>query len=263
MATIEWTPKETFICFNPGKNTGVVAVGEYDYSNTYDDNTQEMTRVNGPQVMAKAYSQLKPGDAVTYIRKTDGNGRHVRLVIDVPHVEFTIDENGEQVYDMEKSYITILDQAGGSSNRFIKEENKSSFHEVQYNFNHLVAEGSLPISISELTQEGAYVEEDTYVSSFRFADVVFFGWVKSNRQIISVRAVIDDGEKTYDCPGNVVMANLRTPTNYHLREYDLTKLDLGDICFIRGKEYTFNLYVLTSGNDGVETNLIKDYKFTV
>ena len=247
----------------PGKNTGVIPVGEYDYSNTFDDNTDEMTKANGKQVMAKAYSLLKPADAVVYIRKYNGNARHIRLVIEEPHIEYTLNKNGEKAFDTEKSYITILDQAGGAAVRFIKGDNYSSFHVEKYSFDELYNEGSLPISIPELCCEGAYKEEETYVEALEYKNGVFNGKVITNRQLIALRAVVSDGEKQYDCPGNVVMTGKDIPTNYHLGEYDLTKLDLSALPELScERTYTLNLYVITSGNDGRETHLVSNHGFT-
>jgi len=245
----------------PGKKTGVVAVGEYDYSDTFDDNTDEMTKYNGIDVMSKAYSCLKPGDAVVYIRKNNGNARHIRLVIELPHIEYAVSENGEKILDTEKSYITILDQAGGSSVRFIKGENRSSFRVVNFTFNQLFEEGSLPISIPELTEDGAYVEEKTEIEGFKYDNGEFKGKITTNRQLISARAVITcDGEK-YECDGGVVMTDGKTYTNYHLAEYGLDKFNFSNIEFKEGKDYSFELYVLTSGNDGNEICLVKDFVF--
>lgn len=248
----------------PGKGTGIVAVGDYNYTETFDDNTDEMTKNNGPQVMAKAYSQLKPADAVTYIRKNNGNARHIRLVIENPHIEYTKDENGNEIFDMEKSYITILDQAGGAQVRFIKEDNYSSFHQVNYTFNHLYEEGSLPVSIPELTEEGAYVEENTYVENIGFSRGKFTGIIKSNRQIISARVVISNGNTFFNVDAKVAMTDGMRWTNYHLGEFNLETIDNDYRLYLeRGKEYTFNLFVCTSGNDGKENNVVKDFKFTL
>lgn len=248
----------------PGKDTGIVAVGEYNYTETFDDNTDEMTRNNGPQVMAKAYSQLQPADAVTYIRKNNGNARHIRLVIELPHIEYTKDENGNEIFDMDKSFITILDQAGGAQVRFIRKENYSSFHVKHYTFKELYEEGSLPVSIPELTQEGAYVEEKTYVENFGYSRGKFTGVIKSNRQIISVRAVISNGATLFNLDGKVTMTDRKAWTNYHLAEFNLEDFDHNFRLYLeRGKEYSFDLFVCTSGNDGVETHILKDTKFTV
>ena len=247
----------------PGKNTGVVPVGEYNYTETFDDNTDEMTKNNGPQVMAKAYAQLKPADAVTYIRKNNGNARHIRLVVELPNIEYTKDENGNEIFDIEKSFITILDQAGGAQVRFIRKENYSSFHTVSYTFKELYEEGSLPISIPELTQ-GAYKEEKTYVEDFGFSRGRFTGTVKSNRQIISVRAIISNEATSFNVEDNVRMTDAQTFTNYHINEYALENLDYSFRLFLeRGKEYSFDLFVCTSGNDGNETHVLKAAKFTL
>ena len=246
----------------PGKNTGVIAVGDYDYSNTFDDNTDEMTKANDKQTMARAYSLLKPADAVVYIRKNNGNARHIRLVAELPHIEYTVNESGDETIDTEKSYITILDQAGGAAVRFIKGENYSSFHFEKYTYDELYEEGSLPISIPELCVEGAYKEEKTVIEGLEYKNGKFNGNVKTNRQLIALRAVVSDGEKQYDCPGNVVMTGKDIPTNYHLGEYDLNKLDISALPTPSpDKEYSFNLYVITSGNDGMETQLVSDYRF--
>ena len=246
----------------PGKGTGIVAVGEYNYTDTFDDNTDEMTKNNGEEVMAKAYSLLKPADAVTYIRKNNGNARHIRLVIEYPHIEYVKNEDGTEAFDMDKSYITILDQAGGAAVRFIKEDNYSSFHVKQYTFKELYTEGSLPVSIPELT-EGAYVEENTYIEGLEYYRGKLCGKIKTNRQLFYVKAIISDGVNTFTVEDDVAMTDRKAFTNYHIAEYDLEKLDQGYNLFMqRGKEHSVSIYVCTSGNDGVETELVKDFKFT-
>ena len=243
----------------PGKNTGVVAVGDYNYSEYFDDNTDEMTKANGEQIMAAAYSALQPADAVTFIRKNNGNARHIRMVSEYPYVEYT----PEGDFDMEKSFITILDQAGGAAARFIKEDNYASFQFKKYTFRELYEEGSLPISIPELT-EGAYVEENTFVEGFRYEKGSFRGRICSNRQIISVRAVISDGVNTFNMDGNVVLTDRISSTNYHLREFDLSSFCPNFKLFCkRGVEHYFTLYVITSGNDGKEIKVLDNQPFTM
>ena len=105
-------------CFTtiPTHNYGVVPVGEWDYSDFCNNESKDIIHKNGEQVMAKAYTHLQPGDAVSYV---SAKGSHIRMVIDYPHVEYTTDENGNKIIDLENSYVTVLDQAGGAATRFI------------------------------------------------------------------------------------------------------------------------------------------------
>jgi len=250
----------------PGKVEGLLAVGEYDYS--VSDRTDVICKTNGEQIMAKAYAKLQPGDAVSHVYETENGGypRHVRLVYSYPHVEYTVDENGNEIIDMEKSYVLCLDQAGGAARRFIVGENRSTCQIHEWTFNALYNCKDLPITIEELVygnseDEHTYidVDESEYTKNIRYG--VLNGKVISNRQIITVRAVFEDsfGNK-YECPGNLWLKKPYTP-NYHRMEYDLADIDTSKCPFIALRDYTLNVYVCVSGTDGKEQNLIKDFVF--
>lgn len=253
-------------CFTtiPTHNYGVLPVGEWDYSDACNNDTVAILERNGEQVMAKAYTQLQPGDAVSYIKAT--GGAHIRMVIDYPHVEYTKDENGNEIIDLEKSYVTILDQAGGAASRFIVDTCMSSMQVKTNKFTQLYTEGSMPITIPELVA-GENEQENTVIEEFdgtKLAiDNTLSGKIKSNRQIIWVNAEITDGKTIYTTKDIVKMCDLTVHTrNYHAMEYDLSELKLGKIDFEEGKKYTLNVYVLTSGNDGKEQKIVANYRFT-
>lgn len=247
----------------PTHNTGILPVGEWDYSDACNNDTKAILERNGEQVMAKAYTQLQPGDAVSH---GSAKGAHIRMVIDYPHVEYTKDENGNEIIDLENSYVTILDQAGGAATRFIVGTCKSSMQVQTNKFSMLYEEGSMPVTIPELVA-GENEQENTYIEEFSadklVSDCTLAGKIKSNRQIIWAKAEITDGKTIHTIKDIVKMCDLTVHTrNYHAMEYDLSELKLGKLDFEEGKTYTLNLYVLTSGNDGKEQKMVANYRFT-
>ena len=252
-------------CFTtiPTHNYGVVPVGEWDYSDHCNNESKEIIFKNGEQVMAKAYTHLLPGDAVSH---TSAKGSHIRMVIDYPHVEYTTDEKGNKIIDMENSYVTVLDQAGGAPTRFILGTCMSSMQVITNKFTMLYNEGSMPVTIPELVA-GENEVENTYIENFSaeklVSDNTLQGVIRSNRQIISVRAEITDGKTRYNTKDIISMCDLEKHTrHYHAPEYDLSNLKLGKIDYEEGKLYTLNVYVLTSGNDGELQKVVSNYRFT-
>ncbi len=262
-------------CHNtiPYKNSCVVRVGEYACNEKHDCNTDFICEENGEQIMAKAYAKLLPGDAVTHVKSSKGNARHIRLVIGLPYVEYmteyngqkVLDENGEMVINLDKSYVKLLDQAGGSFGRYIKENIKGSLQEHERTFRELYEIGDLPITIPELV-EGKNEAENTVLTDAVvdtiLKDKKISGMITSNRQIIYVRGEITDGFVVHNIKDIIRLADLVKRTrNYHAMKYDLANLDFSCFNFKEGTQYTLNIYVCTSGNDGKEINLVRDYKF--
>ena len=252
-------------CFTtiPTHDFGVIPVGEYDYSDCCQNESKEMCFKNGEQVMAKAYTFLQPGDAVSHV---SSKGSHIRMVVDYPHVEYTTDENGNQIIDLEKSYVTSLDQAGGAPTRFIVGTCMSSMQVITDKFSKLYKEGSLPVTIPELVA-GENEQEETYIEDFSteklVSDNTLAGVIKSNRQIIAVRVEITDGKTIHNAKEIISMCNLDAPSRYyHAPKYDLADLDIGKLNFEEGKTYTLNVYALTSGNEGVEKKVVANHRFT-
>lgn len=247
----------------PTHDFGVIPVGEYDYSDCCKNESKDMCIKNGEQVMAKAYTFLQPGDAVSHV---SSKGSHIRMVVDYPHVEYTTDENGNKIIDMEKSYVTSLDQAGGAAVRFIVGTCMSSMQTITDHFSKLYNEGSLPVTIPELVA-GENEQEDTYIEDFSaerlVSDNCLSGVIRSNRQIISVRAEITDGKTIHNTKDIISMCDLDKPSRYyHAPKYDLADLTLGKIDFEEGKGYMLNVYALTSGNEGKEQKVVANYRFT-
>ena len=133
-------------------------------------------------------------------------------------------------------------------------------------FTKLYNEGSLPVTIPELAA-GENEQENTYIEDFDagklVSDCALSGVVKSNRQIIYVRAEITDGKTVHNVQDIISMCNLEKHTRYyHAPKYYLADLKLGKIDFEEGKYYTLNVYVLTSGNEGKEQKVVSNYRFT-
>lgn len=243
----------------PGKDVGIITVGDYDYSNNYNNNTDQIARANGEQTMAEAYALLLPGDATNYVRSSQsGNPRHSRLVVKKPVVV----RNSDGTINLEKSYVTCMDQAAGGQSRFIVGTNLTSIHTKDYYFSQLYSEGSLPITIPELVT-GNTEAEFTYVTDLDLeADLPakeLSGIVKSNRQIISVRATVSKNGTVVGEKKDIISMDGAV---YHTAEYNLSNLDLSEISLTAGAEYTFDLYACVSSLNGREVHLVSDYKFT-
>ncbi len=247
----------------PGKKSGVAAVGDYDYSNYFDDDNVKVIEANGEQKIARCYAQLQPGDATSLLRAPAA--RHWRMVVKEPHVEYIKDENGNEIIDLENSFITELDQAGGAKERFIVGENRSTCHVVDHSFSKLLKEGSLPISLPELL-DGAYKDEETSVKDLSVgADggrIVLRGSIESNRQIISVRAKIYGNGVSIERREIPRLIKARNVRNYHRKDFDLASVDFSSSLLKTGETYTFELYTVVSGDGGKEKTLVKDKTFT-
>jgi hypothetical protein len=246
----------------PFEGACVIPVGEYICDPKHGNNTDLICEENGEQVMARAYAQLRPGDAVTHVKSIQSNARHIRLVVGEPYVEYKTLENGEKIINMDISYVKLLDQAGGASRRYVKGSIKSSMQEHEWKFIDLYKGADLPITLPELVSGDNGVEntvlEDAVLDTL-FTEKKITGKITSNRQIIYARAEITDGTTIYTIKDIVPMA-IRHKRNYHNPEYDLANLDFSCFNFKEDTQYTFNLFVCTSGNEGKEINLVKDFK---
>lgn len=251
-------------CHNtiPFEGACVIPVGEYTCNPELGNNTDLICQENGEQVMARAYAQLLPGDAVTHVKSLKGNARHIRLVVGEPYVQYKTLENGEKIINMDISYVKLLDQAGGAERRYIKGPIKASMQEHEWKFIDLYKGADLPITLPELVSGDNGTEntflEDAVIDTL-FTEKKISGKIKSNRQIIYAKAEITDGTTIYTIKDIVPMAN-GGKRNYHNPEYNLENLDFSCFNFKEDTQYTFNLYVCTSGNEGKEINLVKDFK---
>ena len=247
----------------PWSGSGVIAVGDYDFPKEKCEDNVAVIQANGEQRMAKAYAKLQPGDATSLYRAPAG--RHWRMVVEEPHVEYKKDENGNEIIDIEKSYIVELDQAGGAAARFIVGDNRSTVQVHEHSFSKLMTEGSLPITIPELVEEGAYKEEETRVDSLSVGaengKIVLSGKIESNRQIISVRAKIYGGGISLDRAVIPQLISDRNVRNYHRKEFDISSFDFSGPFLKTGEEYCFVLFVTVSGGNGSEKTLVSGHKF--
>ena len=212
--------------------------------------------------MAESYAKLLPGDAMLSVRSINSHARHIRLVVGEPYVEYKTLENGERIINMNTSYVKLLDQAGGAKRRFINGNIKASMQEHEYKFSELFKKNILPITLPELVSGDNGIEntvlEDAVLDTL-FTEKKISGKVTSNRQIIYARAEITDGTTVYTIKDIIPMAGDGT-RSYHIREYDLSNLNFSCFNFNEDTQYTFNLFVCTSGNEGKEINLVKDFK---
>ncbi len=247
-----------------GKN-GVIAVGNYDNSNYYDNSTygistKQTVQANGEQTMANAYAKLQPGDATVYAY-TDSNGniqRHVRMIHKAPTVKYTTAGK----IDLANSEVECIDQAGGGDTRYIWNNSISSIQVKTRTFKEMYTEGSLPITIPELAT-GNSDAQFTYAAKMNLEEDLpqgkISGVIKSNRQIISVKAVISQNgsvvkevKETLSTQGSMV----------HIDLYNLRTLDLSGLNLTPGGNYEFDLYACVSGMNGAEVQLVDSYEFT-
>ena len=131
------------------KKGELVAVGDYKFTGT-ETSSKDVTDANGEEKMFKAYSALKPGDAVLTHTKNTGTGTHsghIRLVVAV---------------DPENKKITVIDQVGVDDNHILIGQNHQSswrYYE-ELTFDELYSKGYIPVGNAKLLESDVN-EENT------------------------------------------------------------------------------------------------------
>lgn len=139
-----------FINFNMTPKNGCFPVGNYHIDPDIDDfrdyHTSRIIEENGLDLILDAYTKIQPADAVASSPKD-----HTMMCIDYPHVEYT--EDGK--IDLEKSYVMIQDQRGGTGAGFYDmRDGDNLLHysgriSFKYTFQMLLNEFYIPVTPKE------------------------------------------------------------------------------------------------------------------
>ena len=117
---------------------GIVPVGIYKIDGK-EPSTKEITENNGKEIMFKAYSQLKPGDALlknVYYQKADKFIGHIRLVKEV---------------DIKNKTISIIEQTGVDDYGVLKGNGVSSWRDgFNISFEEFYNDGYIPVGNEKL-----------------------------------------------------------------------------------------------------------------
>lgn len=184
----------------PSNNTGLAAVGDWDYSVSAHD-TPRIIKRNSKQTMAKAYAQLEIGDVVLKHVVAQDAG-HARIVSRPPVVTYKDDGS----IDLDKSYITTIEQ----TNAWDKQTNVNTTWWVdhKYTFAELYKTNFVPLTPTDYNTSPQpfinaleIVTVDEFTSSGKLS-----GTLSSNHYIIQINAKITDSD------GNVLYSNNYYPT---------------------------------------------------
>lgn len=171
------------------EKTGVVAVGEIDWSCYDGNNTNTVIRGNQRDTILEAYALAQPGDAL--MRYQDTGGHALMLT-----KESLVVRKEDGTIDMNASYFYLTDQ----NNRLHQRREYPSSWEVDraVSFSDALQDGYLPVTVAELRDglapvptfevSGAPTEEDLSNGSLK-------GSVKCNYCMTTVRAEVLSGEQ--------------------------------------------------------------------
>ncbi len=226
----------------PGRGTGVIPVGDYDYSYAkYQNKTTLMTKDStNKALIIEAYKKCKVGDLVV---THDGSSGHVRMVAWVgPNYMTTIECANWDVED--EGWVT----------------NNSSWAQENYYYEKpnwytlgLIDEGYIPVTIPELVT-GCSDNECTIATGLNLendlAEGKLTGRVVSNRQIIDVQCTITGNGETktfqYIPVENTDQIKPKYP-KVHTPFVDLSMVDLSGLKLVSGQTYEFTMTVRVAG----------------
>jgi len=169
-------------------STGILALGNIDWSGYSDNNTDTIVQKHDAQVIFQAYALTLPGDALVRFL---GTGGHALMVTKNPTVVY----NADGTIDMDNSYVYLTDQ----NNRLHTRREYPSSWEVDraVSFASALKDGYLPVTNAEL-QSGT-TPTPTFeltmkptVSAVQNGTVK--GTVKSNHYINTVRMEVFSGD---------------------------------------------------------------------
>lgn len=175
---------------------GYRPVGDYNYDHRVLSYKQYPTNLiiekNGTEKMLECYLKVKPADAL--VSSTDD---HAMMAIEVPHVEYHVDGT----INLEKSYIPIQDQRGGSGAGFYestingKVYNYSGRIYYEFTFKDLLEKNYIPVTTDEFLGVKTY-EKPTFNMSntnCKTLEDVRNSTISSNYPLAVVRVTHIDG----------------------------------------------------------------------
>lgn len=180
---------------------GYRPVGDYKYDfrirtfNQYP--TQKILEKNGEERMLECYMQVQPADAL--ITTTDN---HAMMAIEAPHVVYLSDGS----IDLERSYITIQDQRGGSGAGFYEQTvNGNVLHysgrlSFNFTFAELLKQHYIPVTTDEFLGVKKYEEATVSLDNVdcNTPQALMNTSVSSNYPLAVVRATLveESGKET-------------------------------------------------------------------
>jgi hypothetical protein len=175
------------------ENTGVIAVGDIDWSCYDGSNTGSVISGNDRNVIIEAYAQALPGDAMVRFLT---NGGHALMITKAP----TVVRNDDGSINMVNSYLYLTDQNIRLHNR---REYPSSWEvDRPVTFAAALADGYLPVTCAEL-QEGKAPVPSFEVRNAPTAQELISGTVKgsikSNYCLNTVRLELRSGDQVVSC----------------------------------------------------------------
>ena len=175
------------------ENTGVIAVGDIDWSCYDGSNTGSVISGNDRNVIMEAYAQALPGDAMVRFLT---NGGHALMITKAP----TVVRNDDGSINMVNSYLYLTDQNIRLHNR---REYPSSWEvDRPVTFAAALADGYLPVTCAEL-QEGKAPVPSFEVRNAPTAQELISGTVKgsikSNYCLNTVRLELRSGDQVVAC----------------------------------------------------------------
>ncbi|MBE6974519.1 MAG: hypothetical protein E7436_03410 [Ruminococcaceae bacterium] len=169
------------------ENTGVVPIGDIDWSCYNGTNTNSIISQHDRQTIFEAYAQMLPGDALVRYQNTGG---HALMLTKEP----TIVRNPDGSINMVQSYLYLTDQ----NNRLHNRREYPSSWEVDrpMTFSNAFQEGYLPVTVAELRDGQAPVP--TFTVTAPTAENLSAGNVKgsvrSNYCLNTLRMELRSGE---------------------------------------------------------------------
>ena len=245
------------------KYDSTAGVGRYLSDNGYthvrdSDSLYIAKYLNSAEVMYESYNALKPGDAMiqylynystslnadaTKAAKYSWTGSgHTRMVMSVQYNE--ADPGSSVVTTLECANWTVpvvtpgYSGVEGSDTKIT--DNDSCWMERHYTFDKLIETGYLPVTIPEF-RSGISYADNVVMSDVELGAGIFEGTISSTKQIVSVTVEIKNGNTTVYSDTNYLIHEAM-----HLREYDISKLDLGQY-FTAGNTYNVKVTVGTPG----------------
>ena len=257
--TLQW--RYTHDMF-PAKDLGCVAVGQWEGADTLMDSA-EVFMANDEQTMAKAYAQLRKGDAITtYFNNvpTKLSINHARLLAEDPVI--LINHDGQ--IDVDRSYVIWHGQGDGLGSNY---QNSSWLIDHKSSLRELFDDFYLPLSCMELregVQPECVVTVDTDGTGKAYLAT---GMVETNYRLISttIRITDESGAEVFEKTlFTAVDKWINTSTNDYARttvnSFDLAAFAvyLGQAQLEAGKTYTYELSAVPGTG---ESHVLKTFTF--
>lgn len=170
------------------ENTGVIAVGDIDWSCYDGKNTNSIIRGNERSVVLEAYAMAMPGDSMVRYQNTGG---HALMVTKEP----TVVRNADGSINLVNSYMYLTDQNNRLHNR---REYPSSWEvDRKVSFANALQDGYLPVTVPELRDGKAPVptfEVSNPPTAEDLAAGIVRGSVRSNYCLNTVRIEVRSGD---------------------------------------------------------------------